>query len=175
LKCVPPGPHVFFYVIDGSRRFTREENEAFACFNPVFGDNSLKYTALVFTHLDVIETDKWDLGELEQKEPFQTIISECGKRTLWVNNEECDDKIVDAKRKVAMTMCRNITSENKQFPFFEAKKKSDEVYIWHAFRKLRNRKVTTEYILLWITCFVFVIALIVSYTYNGSNPCPTTK
>ncbi|XP_020792701.2 trichohyalin-like [Boleophthalmus pectinirostris] len=92
VKCVSllaPGPHVFLLVLEVGR-FTREEKETVNLIQSFFGDESDKYTIVLFTRGDVLRnttieeflTGGQTLGTLEK----------CGNRYHVFNNKDKENR-----------------------------------------------------------------------------------
>uniref|UniRef100_A0A672L6I8 AIG1-type G domain-containing protein n=1 Tax=Sinocyclocheilus grahami TaxID=75366 RepID=A0A672L6I8_SINGR len=86
ISMILPGPHVFLLLIPLGR-FTQEEQTAVKIIQESFGENSLKYTIVLFTNGDKLKNKTIDqfLGEPGSKSKdaeLKKLISDCGNRFL---------------------------------------------------------------------------------------------
>ncbi|KAI4880557.1 hypothetical protein NFI96_005833, partial [Prochilodus magdalenae] len=88
-KCVymsVPGPHVFLLVVRLDVRFTEEEKNAVKWIQENFGDEASKFTIILFTHEDQLETsvDQY----VEQSEELEDLLQRCEGRYHLFNNTD---------------------------------------------------------------------------------------
>ncbi|KAK2919248.1 GTPase IMAP family member 7-like [Channa argus] len=79
-KCIAlsvPGPHIFLLVLRLDVRFTDEERRAVKWITDNFGEESAKYTMVLFTRGDIIKTKSIE-EHLVQNEDFRKLITDCG-------------------------------------------------------------------------------------------------
>ncbi|KAJ8248025.1 hypothetical protein GJAV_G00237360 [Gymnothorax javanicus] len=91
IKCIclsSPGPHVFLVVIQISR-FTKEEQETVEIIQKTFGDDSAKYTMVLFTHGDQLE-GKMIEDFLAGNKKLTVFTHQCGGRYHVFNNKDKD-------------------------------------------------------------------------------------
>ncbi|XP_048094872.1 GTPase IMAP family member 9-like isoform X1 [Alosa alosa] len=86
ISLVLPGPHVFLLLI-AINRFTQEERQAVDIIKRTFGENSIKYTIVLFTRGD--DLDK-SIEEFLGKSRLTNIIEQCGKRYHVFDNKTRD-------------------------------------------------------------------------------------
>ncbi|KAL7883321.1 hypothetical protein SRHO_G00009790 [Serrasalmus rhombeus] len=96
IKCITmaaPGPHVFLLVI-ALGRFTKEEQDAVKTIQELFGEESRKYTIVLFTRGDDLQEMKMSIEEfIKDSEPsLQNIIHQCGNRHHVFNNRNIEDR-----------------------------------------------------------------------------------
>ncbi|KAK2827933.1 hypothetical protein Q5P01_018967 [Channa striata] len=109
-KCInmsAPGPHAILLVIKVGR-FTLEEREAVRKVGEIFGEDSWKYTIILFTHGDKVESDlKAQLSEVGPE--LQEILKKAGHRYHVLNNVEADNRgqVLDLLDKVEEMVAAN--------------------------------------------------------------------
>uniref|UniRef100_A0AAR2JG40 AIG1-type G domain-containing protein n=1 Tax=Pygocentrus nattereri TaxID=42514 RepID=A0AAR2JG40_PYGNA len=96
IKCITmaaPGPHVFLLVI-ALGRFTKEEQDAVKTIQELFGEESRKYTIVLFTRGDDLQEMKMSIEEfIKDSDPsLQNIIHQCGNRHHVFNNRNIEDR-----------------------------------------------------------------------------------
>ncbi|XP_058621988.1 GTPase IMAP family member 8-like isoform X2 [Onychostoma macrolepis] len=92
-KCVSmvvPGPHVFLLVIP-LRPFTQEEKDTVKMIQKMFGDQSRKYTMVLFTRGDDLRGTTIEQF-IEENDSLQYLIQQCEKRYHVFNNKETEDQ-----------------------------------------------------------------------------------
>ncbi|XP_052397284.1 interferon-induced very large GTPase 1-like [Carassius gibelio] len=91
LSMILPGPHVFLLLIQVGR-FTQEEENTVKRIQQTFGENSLKYTMVLFTRGDDLKkkTIEEYLGNPESA--LMKVIGQCGNRYHVFNNGETEDR-----------------------------------------------------------------------------------
>ncbi|CAM4662379.1 unnamed protein product [Leuciscus chuanchicus] len=91
ISMILPGPHVLLLLIPVGR-FTQEEATAVKIIKETFGENSLKYTMVLFTRGDDLKNktiEKW-LGNPEPA--LKNLIEACGNRYHVFNNNQTGDR-----------------------------------------------------------------------------------
>ncbi|KAI4878627.1 hypothetical protein NFI96_029045, partial [Prochilodus magdalenae] len=89
-KCITmaaPGPHVFLLVLSLGR-FTQEEEEAVKIIQKRFGDESRRYTMVLFTRGDDLEGMEMSIDDFikDSERSLQNLLHQCGKRYHVFNN-----------------------------------------------------------------------------------------
>ncbi|XP_076845555.1 GTPase IMAP family member 9-like isoform X2 [Brachyhypopomus gauderio] len=90
-----PGPHAFLLVINLGR-FTQEGQNAVKWIQKYFGEEALKYTTILFTHLDQLKGKNLNVF-LSESKYLMELISSCEGRFLAFNNENVEDRIQTTK------------------------------------------------------------------------------
>ncbi|KAL0150752.1 hypothetical protein M9458_053975, partial [Cirrhinus mrigala] len=96
-----PGPHVFLLLIPLGR-FTQEEQRAVKIIQETFGENSLKYTIVLFTRGDFLQNKTIEEFLGEPASALKNLIDECGNRFHVFNNKETGDRtqVTDLLQKI---------------------------------------------------------------------------
>ncbi|XP_059424792.1 golgin subfamily A member 6-like protein 2 [Carassius carassius] len=96
-----PGPHVFLLLIQLGR-FTQEEAKAVKIIQETFGENSLKYTMVLFTRGDDLQNKTIEEFLGEPGSGLKNLIDECGNRFHVFNNKETGDQtqVTDLLQKI---------------------------------------------------------------------------
>ncbi|XP_056304875.1 GTPase IMAP family member 8-like [Danio aesculapii] len=92
VKCVSmaaPGPHVFLLVISLGR-FTQEEKDAVKMIQERFGDQSSRYTMVLFTRGDDLKGTSIE-DFIEEDRSLQNLLHQCENRYHVFNNDETKD------------------------------------------------------------------------------------
>uniref|UniRef100_A0A8C1WLM6 GTPase IMAP family member 8 n=1 Tax=Cyprinus carpio TaxID=7962 RepID=A0A8C1WLM6_CYPCA len=104
-NCIPmilPGPHVFIIVLNLGQRFTQEEEKSVEIIQETFGENSLKYTMVLFTRGDDLndKTIEQYLGKTVSA--LKQLIDVCENRYHVFNNKETGDRtqVTDLLQKI---------------------------------------------------------------------------
>ncbi|XP_062384979.1 GTPase IMAP family member 7-like [Sardina pilchardus] len=159
-----PGPHVFLVVIQLGR-FTQQEQDTVKVIKKVFGDESAKYTMVLFTHGDKLKGKPIE-EFLSRNKELKEFITQCRGKYHVFNNEDPEnrsqvtellqkiDEIVEANGKGYYTteMYQLTEVEMKEkLPIIlkdiqENRKRGEEKWIKHekllekAFQELRKRQ-----------------------------------
>uniref|UniRef100_A0A668SHJ9 AIG1-type G domain-containing protein n=1 Tax=Oreochromis aureus TaxID=47969 RepID=A0A668SHJ9_OREAU len=92
-KCInmsAPGPHAILLVIKVGR-FTAEERDAVKKVEEIFGEGAWRYTIIIFTHGDVVESDLDETLE-EAGAELQEVLQKAGNRYHVFNNLKTNDR-----------------------------------------------------------------------------------
>ena len=93
-KCITmaaPGPHVFLLVL-ALGRFTQEEKEAVKMIQELFGEESRKYTMVLFTRGDDLRKTSIEEFIKTSDSSLKNIIHQCGNRHHVLNNRNNEDR-----------------------------------------------------------------------------------
>ncbi|KAI4886206.1 hypothetical protein NFI96_027030 [Prochilodus magdalenae] len=88
-KCVDmsvPGPHVFLLVVRLDVRFTEEEKNAVKWIQENFGKEASKFTIILFTHVDQLDTPVSQY--VEESEELEDLVQRCEGRYHSFNNRD---------------------------------------------------------------------------------------
>ncbi|KAL0153422.1 hypothetical protein M9458_051260 [Cirrhinus mrigala] len=100
ISMILPGPHVFLLLIPLGR-FTQEEQTAVKIIQETFGENSLKYTIVLFTRGDFLKKKTIEQWLGEPGSGLKNLIDECGTRYHVFNNETGDQtQVTDLLQKI---------------------------------------------------------------------------
>ncbi|XP_026106583.1 GTPase IMAP family member 7-like, partial [Carassius auratus] len=100
ISMILPGPHVFLLLIPLGR-FTEEEAKAVEIIQEMFGENSLKYTIVLFTRGDDLNEKNIEEYLIEPESGLKNLIDECGNRFHVFNNETRDrTQVTDLLQKI---------------------------------------------------------------------------
>ncbi len=101
ISMILPGPHVFLLLISLGR-FTQEEQRAVKIIQKTFGENSLKYTIVLFTRGDFLLNKTIDQFLGKPGSALNQLIEACGNRYHVFNNNETGDRtqVTDLLQKI---------------------------------------------------------------------------
>ncbi|XP_026106388.1 GTPase IMAP family member 7-like, partial [Carassius auratus] len=101
ISMILPGPHVFLLLIPLGR-FTQEEATSVKIIQEMFGENSLKYTIVLFTRGDDLQNKTIEEYLIEPESGLKNLIDECGNRFHVFNNKETRDRtqVTDLLQKI---------------------------------------------------------------------------
>uniref|UniRef100_A0A672L966 Si:ch1073-181h11.2 n=1 Tax=Sinocyclocheilus grahami TaxID=75366 RepID=A0A672L966_SINGR len=100
ISMILPGPHVFLLLIPLGR-FTQEEQTAVKIIQESFGENSLKYTIVLFTNGDKLKNKSIDQFLGEPGSALKNLMEACGNRFHVFNNETGDrTQVTDLLQKI---------------------------------------------------------------------------
>uniref|UniRef100_A0A9J8B0M8 AIG1-type G domain-containing protein n=1 Tax=Cyprinus carpio carpio TaxID=630221 RepID=A0A9J8B0M8_CYPCA len=100
ISMILPGPHVFLLLIPLGR-FTQEEKTAVKIIQETFGENSLKYTIVLFTNGDKLKNKTIDQFLGKPGSALKNLIEVCGNRFHVFNNETRDrTQVTDLLQKI---------------------------------------------------------------------------
>uniref|UniRef100_A0A8C1VQH8 AIG1-type G domain-containing protein n=1 Tax=Cyprinus carpio TaxID=7962 RepID=A0A8C1VQH8_CYPCA len=86
LEMSAPGPHVFVLVIRLNGRYTEEEKNTVKWIQKNFGEDAVRHTFVLFTHVDLLKDESLD--QYIRKSPdLQSLIDSCGSRFHSFNNQ----------------------------------------------------------------------------------------
>ncbi len=97
-----PGPHVFMIVLNLGQRFTQEEATSVKIIRETFGENSPKYTMVLFTRGDYIKNKSIEQYLGKPGSEIRNLIEACGNRFHVFNNKETGDQtqVTDLLKKI---------------------------------------------------------------------------
>ncbi|XP_016359637.1 putative leucine-rich repeat-containing protein DDB_G0290503 isoform X1 [Sinocyclocheilus anshuiensis] len=104
-NCIPmilPGPHVFIIVLNLGQRFTQEEEKSVEIIQETFGENSLKYTMVLFTRGDDLNDKTIEQYLGKSGSALKQLIDVCENRYHVFNNKETGDRtqVTDLLQKI---------------------------------------------------------------------------
>uniref|UniRef100_A0A8B9RAL2 GTPase IMAP family member 8 n=1 Tax=Astyanax mexicanus TaxID=7994 RepID=A0A8B9RAL2_ASTMX len=110
-KCITmaaPGSHVFLLVLTVGR-FTQEEKEALKMIQDQFGEESRRYTMVLFTRGDDLQEMSIDDYIKDSDHGLQNIINQCGNRFHVFNNRNPEDQsqVTDLLEKIDFMVAVN--------------------------------------------------------------------
>ncbi|RXN12177.1 inner centromere A-like protein [Labeo rohita] len=102
ISMILPGPHVFIIVLSLGQRFTQEEKKSVKIIQETFGENSLKYTMVLFTRGDDLNDKTIDQCLGKPESDLNQLIKTCGNRFHVFNNKETGDQtqVTDLLQKI---------------------------------------------------------------------------
>ncbi|KAM9398513.1 fibronectin-like [Salvelinus alpinus] len=103
-----PGPHVFLVVIKLGR-FTEEEQNTVDMIKRLFGDESSKYTMVLFTHGDLLDDDDVTIEDFLHKNPvLESLISQCnGGYHVFKNKDKNRSQVTELLEKINKMVMSN--------------------------------------------------------------------
>ncbi|XP_026119542.1 GTPase IMAP family member 5-like [Carassius auratus] len=100
ISMILPGPHVFLLLIPVGR-FTQEEEKSLKIIQEMFGENSLKYTIVLFTRGDFLKNKIIEQYLGEPGSTLKNLTEACGNRFHVFNNETRDrTQVTDLLQKI---------------------------------------------------------------------------
>ncbi|KAL6460936.1 hypothetical protein MHYP_G00309020 [Metynnis hypsauchen] len=110
-KCITmaaPGSHVFLLVLTVGR-FTEEEKEAVKMIQELYGDESRKYTIVLFTRVDDLQEMSIEKFLKESERSLQNIIHQCDNRyhVFIYKNPEDRSQVTDLLEKINSMVVEN--------------------------------------------------------------------
>ncbi|XP_036419640.1 GTPase IMAP family member 9-like [Colossoma macropomum] len=87
----PYGLHAILLVVSLTGRFTQEDNNAVKWIQSNFGEDSVKYTIILFTHADQLNGTKLK-DYIQSSQALTDVIISCGGRYHAVNNRNITDR-----------------------------------------------------------------------------------
>ncbi|XP_059424876.1 GTPase IMAP family member 4-like [Carassius carassius] len=100
ISMILPGPHVFLLLIPVGR-FTQEEEKSLKIIQETFGENSLKYTMVLFTRGDFLKNKIIEQYLGEPGSTLKNLTEACGNRFHVFNNETRDrTQVTDLLQKI---------------------------------------------------------------------------
>ncbi|XP_073700391.1 GTPase IMAP family member 8-like [Garra rufa] len=150
ISMILPGPHVFLLLIPLGR-FTEEEAKSVKIIQSTFGENSLKYTIVLFTRGDFLKnkTIEQFLGKPESA--LKNLIEACGNRYHVFNNEETRDRtqVTDLLQKIDNMVKANGDSyySCKMFGEMEREKqeKQTKILMEKVERQIREKELMNKH------------------------------
>ncbi|KAL0153426.1 hypothetical protein M9458_051264, partial [Cirrhinus mrigala] len=102
ISMILPGPHVFIIILNLGQRFTQEEATSVKIIQETFGENSLKYTMVLFTRGDDLNDKTIEEFLGKPGSPLMKLIEVCGNRFHVFNNKETEDRtqVTDLLQKI---------------------------------------------------------------------------
>ncbi|XP_062391233.1 uncharacterized protein LOC134079081 [Sardina pilchardus] len=91
ISLVLPGPHVFLLLLQVGR-FTAEERQAVDIIQSTFGENSIKYTIVLFTRGDDLKNTPIEEFLGKPGSSLMILTEQCGNRYHVLNNNETKDR-----------------------------------------------------------------------------------
>ncbi|KAI4881486.1 hypothetical protein NFI96_008156, partial [Prochilodus magdalenae] len=150
-KCITmaaPGPHVFLLVL-ALGRFTQEEEEAVKIIQDRFGEESRRYTMVLFTRGDDLEGMEMSIEDFikDSERSLQNMIQQCGNRYHLFNNTNPEDhsQVTDLLEKIDSMVAVNGGScyTNEMFQQTEKALKEEQERILKE-REEKNCKRNTK-------------------------------
>uniref|UniRef100_A0A8C1ML97 GTPase IMAP family member 8 n=1 Tax=Cyprinus carpio TaxID=7962 RepID=A0A8C1ML97_CYPCA len=109
ISMILPGPHVFIIVINLGQRFTQEEKTSVKIIQETFGENSLKYTMVLFTRGDDLNDKTIEQYLGNPGSALKNLTEACGNRYHVFNNKETGDQtqVTDLLQKIDNMVKKN--------------------------------------------------------------------
>ncbi|XP_067272663.1 GTPase IMAP family member 8-like [Pseudorasbora parva] len=92
ISMILPGPHVFIIVLNLGQRFTQEEEKSLKIIQEMFGENSLKFTIVLFTRGDDLDNKTIEQYLGKPGSVIRNLIEACGNRYHVFNNNQTEDQ-----------------------------------------------------------------------------------
>uniref|UniRef100_A0A667XM65 AIG1-type G domain-containing protein n=1 Tax=Myripristis murdjan TaxID=586833 RepID=A0A667XM65_9TELE len=119
-----PGPHVFLIVIRLGR-YTEEEKKTVQKIQETFGEDANKYSMVLFTHGDLLETSIEEF--LENSEELQDLVNQCdGQYHVFNNKEQDGSQVTKLLEKIRYITEKNGGSHYTNEMFQAAERKLEE-------------------------------------------------
>ncbi|XP_062841172.1 GTPase IMAP family member 7-like [Trichomycterus rosablanca] len=149
-KCInmtAPGPHAIILVISLGP-FTKEENQSVEKIRAIFGEESVKYTTILFTRGDELDSSMEEYLSRANKD-LKDLISRCGNRYHVFDNTQMNDRmqVLEFLEKVDNMVSANqeqhFTTDMYQDVEQELRMKEDELKKFYE-QKLREQQIQLE-------------------------------
>ncbi|KAL0149282.1 hypothetical protein M9458_055320 [Cirrhinus mrigala] len=142
LSC--PGPHAFLIVIPLNNRFTDQEVEIPQIIELLFGEEVLKYSIVLFTHVDQLK-EKSVEKLINDNENLRYLVEQCGGRYHLFNNidENNIEQVNDLLQKIDRMIKQNGGGYYSNEMFEDALRFRQEIEIARA-RKETEEKIRTK-------------------------------
>ncbi|KAI2647654.1 GTPase IMAP family member 9 [Labeo rohita] len=139
LSC--PGPHAFLIVIPLNNRFTDQEVEIPQIIELLFGEDVLKYSIVLFTHVDQLK----EKSLIDDNENLRDLVEQCGGRYHLFNNidENNIEQVNDLLQKIDRMIKKNGGGYYSNGMFEDALRFRQELEIARA-RKETEEKIRTK-------------------------------
>uniref|UniRef100_A0A667X0K6 AIG1-type G domain-containing protein n=1 Tax=Myripristis murdjan TaxID=586833 RepID=A0A667X0K6_9TELE len=119
-----PGPHVFLVVIRLGR-YTEEEKKTVKKIQETFGEDANKYSMVLFTHGDLLETSIEEF--LESSEELQELVDQCdGQYHVFNNKKQDGSQVTELLEKIRYITEKNGGSHYTNEMFQKAERKLEE-------------------------------------------------
>ncbi|KAK6186922.1 hypothetical protein SNE40_006179 [Patella caerulea] len=108
-----PGPHVFFFVLSITNRFTQEELDTVNHLVDIFGKAVLNHVVIVFTAKDSLKYEDITFNQYLQQVPpgLSELIQQCGSRCVAIDNR-ADDAVVQTDVREIMNVVHRTIQGN---------------------------------------------------------------
>uniref|UniRef100_A0A669E7B7 GTPase IMAP family member 4 n=1 Tax=Oreochromis niloticus TaxID=8128 RepID=A0A669E7B7_ORENI len=145
-KCInmsAPGPHAILLVIKVGR-FTAEERDAVKKVEEIFGEDAWRYTIILFTHGDVVESD-FDETLEEAGPELKEVLKKAGNRYHLFNNLKTNDRrqVLNLLEKVGKMVADNGGEFYSNYTYLEVEEmlKQRESELREFFKKKLEEEV----------------------------------
>ncbi|KAM9335520.1 GTPase IMAP family member 8-like [Symphorus nematophorus] len=119
-----PGPHVFLVII-GVGRYTAEEKETVKKIQEMFGQEADKYSMVLFTHGDSLDTTIEDF--IDESSDIQELVAKCnGQYHVFKNKEKDRSQVTELFQKIRNLVKKNGGSHYTTEMFQAAKRAVEE-------------------------------------------------
>ncbi|XP_052469616.1 GTPase IMAP family member 8-like [Carassius gibelio] len=92
LEISAPGPHVFLLVIRLNGEYTEEEKNTVKWIQKNFGEDAVRHTFVLLTHMDLLKDESLDLY-IRKSPDLQPLIDSCGRRFHSFNNQHRNNQV----------------------------------------------------------------------------------